>query len=356
MTSLAIANSLNITTDLLCVKKQQQWIVAEMRSIACKYCNSSLLSKHQARANQSSALSFCAASVMRLRAVIGGAAASLKYFGYGALESPRKYQKPCVTTTISTIPNYHNDDGRSTQTGRVRALSMFEQFSDRRIESAMDFPRPEEIPWQKNLVNNVNLIGLLGKDPEIKYFDTGRICARSSLAVRKSSDFDESPSWFILEFWNELAEVAAHHLKKGHKIHVAGRVVVDIVGGEDQVSKTYVKVIVSNLNYIDLPKEGKPKRMGSEDQKLSTEKLWQAFFLSPGEWWDNRNKKKNPKSPDFKHRSSGEALWIEGWNTPSWVNSQLEALDSKGAFGRELSTSDSFSNRSSFDDHDFPGF
>lgn len=42
---------------------------------------------------------------------------------------------------------------------------------------------------------------------------------------------------------------------------------------------------------------------------------------------------RNPKAPDFKHKDTGEALWIEGRSTPSWVNSQLEIMDSRmGSF------------------------
>ena len=38
---------------------------------------------------------------------------------------------------------------------------------------------------------------------------------------------------------------------------------------------------------------------------------------------------RNSKAPDFKHKDTGEALWIEGWNNPSWVKSQLAVLDAK---------------------------
>jgi len=36
---------------------------------------------------------------------------------------------------------------------------------------------------------------------------------------------------------------------------------------------------------------------------------------------------RNPKAPDFKHKDTGEALWIDGRSTPPWVKSQLEILD-----------------------------
>ena len=36
---------------------------------------------------------------------------------------------------------------------------------------------------------------------------------------------------------------------------------------------------------------------------------------------------RNPKGPDFKHKVSGSALWIDSRNTPFWVKEKLESLD-----------------------------
>ena len=58
--------------------------------------------------------------------------------------------------------------------------------------------------------------------------------------------------------------------------------------------------------------------------------LWQVFFSSPYEWWDNRKGKVNPKLPDFKHKDTGEVLWLSP-NDPPWIKKQLQLLDSKMA-------------------------
>ena len=42
----------------------------------------------------------------------------------------------------------------------------------------------------------------------------------------------------------------------------------------------------------------------------SAEDKWRRFFADPARYWDNRFGKRNPKAPDFKHKDSGEALWI----------------------------------------------
>ncbi|CAN1194254.1 Protein OSB1, mitochondrial [Linum perenne] len=58
--------------------------------------------------------------------------------------------------------------------------------------------------------------------------------------------------------------------------------------------------------------------------------LWQVFFHNPDEWWDNRRDKKNPRSPDFKHKDTGEALWL-GRDDPPWIRKQLQRLDDESA-------------------------
>lgn len=54
------------------------------------------------------------------------------------------------------------------------------------------------------------------------------------------------------------------------------------------------------------------------------EDLWLEYFADPTQWWDNRGKKRNPRAPDFKHRVSKKALWIDGWYTPGWARERFQ--------------------------------
>ncbi|KAJ0965618.1 hypothetical protein J5N97_026756 [Dioscorea zingiberensis] len=60
----------------------------------------------------------------------------------------------------------------------------------------------------------------------------------------------------------------------------------------------------------------KPMKNSSENEK---ENLWKDLVENPKNWWDNRSDKLKPSQPDFKHKVSGEALWIDSSTTPSWV-------------------------------------
>lgn len=60
--------------------------------------------------------------------------------------------------------------------------------------------------------------------------------------------------------------------------------------------------------------------------------MWHVFFANPYEWWDNRQSKPNKRHPDFKHKGTGEVLWLNP-HDPPWVKKQLELYDSKMGLG-----------------------
>ncbi|CAN5975479.1 unnamed protein product [Sphagnum jensenii] len=64
----------------------------------------------------------------------------------------------------------------------------------------------------------------------------------------------------------------------------------------------------------------------SDNQRRIVEKLWQEFFSDPSQWWDHRLEKGNAKYPDFKHKRTQEALWLNNNLKPPWVESKLVAM------------------------------
>lgn len=72
-------------------------------------------------------------------------------------------------------------------------------------------------------MNLVTLIGRAGRDPEVRYFESGTMVANLSLAVNPSKR-DEAPDWFNLEIWGRQAQVAADYVRKGGLIAVYGRI------------------------------------------------------------------------------------------------------------------------------------
>ncbi len=75
-------------------------------------------------------------------------------------------------------------------------------------------------------VNSVTLVGRAGRDPDVRYFESGTVVANLTLAVNRRSRSDE-PDWFNLEIWGKQAQVAADFVKKGSLIGVVGSFKLD---------------------------------------------------------------------------------------------------------------------------------
>ena len=96
-------------------------------------------------------------------------------------------------------------------------------------------------------MNCITLIGYLGQDPDIKYFESGTNVAKFSIAVRRSPRNGEKQDtdWFTCECWSKMAEVVASYCHKGKQVAVQGRIEfdhwVDKTTGEKR-SKPVVKI------------------------------------------------------------------------------------------------------------------
>jgi single-strand DNA-binding protein len=69
-------------------------------------------------------------------------------------------------------------------------------------------------------MNSITLVGRAGRDPEVRYFETGKMVATFTLAVNRGRD--QEPDWFTLEIWGKQAQVAADYVRKGSLIGVIG--------------------------------------------------------------------------------------------------------------------------------------
>lgn len=74
------------------------------------------------------------------------------------------------------------------------------------------------------MANVVFLVGRLGQDPEIKYFESGSVKARFSVAVdRNFSKENKITDWFNVEVWGRQAEFVGEWIKKGQLVSIAGQ-------------------------------------------------------------------------------------------------------------------------------------
>ena len=80
-------------------------------------------------------------------------------------------------------------------------------------------------------VNKVILLGNVGKDPEVRYLDTGIAVATFSLAttdraytLANGTQVPERTEWHNLVLWRGLAETAEKYVHKGDKLYIEGKI------------------------------------------------------------------------------------------------------------------------------------
>ena len=76
-------------------------------------------------------------------------------------------------------------------------------------------------------INKVILVGTVGKDPEVKYFQSGDAYCTVSVATNeswkdKNGEKQERTEWHRVKFTRKLAEIVGEYVKKGHQIYVEG--------------------------------------------------------------------------------------------------------------------------------------
>lgn len=78
-------------------------------------------------------------------------------------------------------------------------------------------------------VNKVILVGNLGKDPEVRYTQTGSAVANFSLATSeqwndKDGKRQERTEWHNIVVWGKSAEHCGQYLSKGRQVFVEGSI------------------------------------------------------------------------------------------------------------------------------------
>jgi single-strand DNA-binding protein len=109
-------------------------------------------------------------------------------------------------------------------------------------------------------VNQVTLLGTLGRDPEIKSVQSGDKVCNFSVATsekwkdKSSGEQKEATDWHQIVIWGRLVEVAEKHLRKGSKVYLQGtlktRKYTDKKGDERSVTEVVLRGYDSKLEIL----------------------------------------------------------------------------------------------------------
>ena len=101
-------------------------------------------------------------------------------------------------------------------------------------------------------MNTVTIVGRTGQDPEVKYFDSGKVRTSFSVAVNRwdAASKSEVTDWYNIEVWDKQAETAGEYIKKGRLVAIDGRLRFNKWTSPDGEAHARPVIIVHNFRLL----------------------------------------------------------------------------------------------------------
>jgi len=115
-------------------------------------------------------------------------------------------------------------------------------------------------------INKVILIGHLGDEVKMHYFDGGNSIGRFPLATNESYTNKQTgekvttTEWHNLVVRNKLAEICEKYLTKGDKVYCEGRIKTRQWDAEDGSKRYTTEIHVIDMTFLSTKKETNPQK------------------------------------------------------------------------------------------------
>lgn len=120
-------------------------------------------------------------------------------------------------------------------------------------------------------VNKVVLIGRVGKDPEVKYFDNDTSVANFSLATSErgfkaanGTVVPERTEWHNIVCWRGLAKIAEQFVQKGTQLYIEGKIKTRSYDDKNGVKKYVTEIYADNLELLGRKADGDSQHSSNE--------------------------------------------------------------------------------------------
>ncbi|MDR0865983.1 MAG: single-stranded DNA-binding protein [Candidatus Symbiothrix sp.] len=112
-------------------------------------------------------------------------------------------------------------------------------------------------------VNKIILIGNVGKEPEVRYYDNGGAVANFSLATTErgytaanGTQVPDRTEWHNIVLWRGLAEIAEKYVHKGSKIYIEGKIRTRSYDDQQGIKRYVTEVWGDNMELLDRKPDG----------------------------------------------------------------------------------------------------
>jgi len=117
-------------------------------------------------------------------------------------------------------------------------------------------------------MNQVNIIGRVGAEIELRYTPGGKAVTEVNLAVDDGWGENKKTAWIGVTMWDKTAELAARALQKGDRVGITGRLSQD--EWEDKATgekQRKTKVTCEQMTLLSPKRDDAPSRGRSQPQQ-----------------------------------------------------------------------------------------
>jgi single-strand DNA-binding protein len=105
-------------------------------------------------------------------------------------------------------------------------------------------------------INKVILVGNVGKDPVVRYFDKGVAKAAFPLATSETytnqqGEIITTTEWHNIVLWRALAEVAEKTVKKGSQLYIVGKIKTRSYVDKDGNNKYITEILADTMLVLE---------------------------------------------------------------------------------------------------------
>lgn len=118
-------------------------------------------------------------------------------------------------------------------------------------------------------MNNITVIGNVGRDPELRYANSGTAVLKFSVADTIGKDDNKKTTWHDITVFGEMAENVGSALGKGQRVIVMGRLQKSKYMGRDGVEKEKAEIVADDValslrwasNMTNIPSPTSPEEL-----------------------------------------------------------------------------------------------
>ncbi len=119
-------------------------------------------------------------------------------------------------------------------------------------------------------INKVILVGNVGKDPEVRYLDSGVAVANFPFATsetyrNKNGEKVTMTEWHNIVLWRGLAEVAEKYVKKGSQLYIEGRIRTRTWDDKEGNKRYTTEIVGDNMQMLGRRSETSPDATPPEE-------------------------------------------------------------------------------------------